>query len=113
MRPTSRRSSNETKAQRRASSAPAPAGEEPPKSEAPKSQNELRLSLVRKLAIVLDGWRACPERVCRRQRGCASPRLTCLQSEPARPLSPDKQAAMLARFQRDLRREMARRGLAQ
>src|SRR5262245_49655202 len=52
------------------------------KSPAPLNpqQNEqaaLRLSLMRKLTPLLDHWRQCPARACRRHRRCASPALEC------------------------------------
>ncbi len=76
---------------------PAPANSEPE-----QSVEEMRRSMLHKLAVLTNKWRKCPERVCRRKRGCASPRMTCL-SLPSRPVSPDQRAAGAAILKRMLR----------
>jgi hypothetical protein len=76
----------------------------------PFDEAALCASILRKLAIVLDEWRDCPERVCRRQRACASPRLLCLDKEPERQVSPKHEAEVMAYLQRALKRRIAEQG---
>jgi hypothetical protein len=74
----------------------------------PFDEKALRASILRKLAIIADEWRDCPERACRRHRTCASPRLLCLkQIRERRPVSPEKEAEAMAWLQRALKRRRA------
>jgi hypothetical protein len=41
-------------------------------------------------------WRRCPEHACKRKRGCASPRFTCMQLKPKREIAPEHGASAIA-----------------
>ena len=72
---------------------------------APLSERDkLRLSLTRKLAAVLDEWRICPARACRRQRRCVSPALVCTTLPVRRTCTPEQEQAAMARLRRMLER---------
>jgi hypothetical protein len=77
------------------------------KEEPPHDVAGLRLSLTRKLALVLDQWRDCPARICHRYRRCASQAFECNDIPPRKPLTPAQDEAALAHFQRDIRHRLA------
>ena len=77
------------------------------RNSASSEQARVLPSLMRKLAALLDDWRACPARVCRRHRRCASSALECT-SAPRTDVSPEAGDAALA----DLQRALARRSAA-
>jgi hypothetical protein len=72
----------------------------------PRSQGELRLSLMRKLLPFINNWRACPALACRRHRRCASAQLEC-QKLPWRQHSPEQEQAIFASLKRALARRLA------
>jgi hypothetical protein len=75
---------------------------------APPDLDELRRSLVRKLAIFTSDWRRCTRRVCRRGRQCVPPDLTCLSPrQPARVTTPEEDARAMAYLKRELDRRLA------
>jgi hypothetical protein len=77
---------------------------------AEQNLDQLRFSLARKLAIFGNRkqWPACQLRACRRHRQCAAPGLECANpAPPRRVVSPEKDAAAMAHFQRALRRRLA------
>lgn len=78
----------------------------PRKQDEPRSTEELRLSLMRKLMLVVNPWRRCPAPACRRNRRCASETLEC-QKLPQRKRSPEQEQAALASLQRALARRRA------
>lgn len=74
---------------------------------APMTQAELRHALLCKLAAVMDRWRQCPARVCKRARRCASPALECTDLPARRAMTPENEAQMRAHFYKTVRRRMA------
>jgi hypothetical protein len=76
------------------------------------SQAELRYSLMRSLTTVLNRWRECPARVCRRARRCAGPDFECTKLPPRRPRKPESDAAVMAHVQKILKRRLAEMGQA-
>ncbi len=40
-------------------------------------EDALRIRLARRLHMILNDWRGCPERQCRRQRDCMAPNNKC------------------------------------
>ena len=74
----------------------------------PFDVDALRASILRKLAIIADEWRDCPDRACRRHRTCASPRMPCLNMQrERRPVSPKNEAEAKTFLQRALKRRSA------
>ena len=71
------------------------------------------MSMLRKLMDVLKNWRTCPERACRRKRGCASPRMICADRAPKRQVSPEHEAAAMAMLKRMLREKLEQSGVAE
>lgn len=67
---------------------------------------EIRRTLVRQIARVLDRWRQCPARVCRRARRCASPALECTML-PSRSVTPQNDAAQRAHLYKMVKRRLA------
>ena len=49
----------------------------------PKSKEEFERNLLRKMSDIMKHWRNCRVPKCRRSRGCASSRLSCLRRNPA------------------------------
>jgi hypothetical protein len=43
----------------------------------PITHEDVRLMLARRLSLLADHWRGCPERRCKRHRYCAKPRAKC------------------------------------
>lgn len=54
----------------------------------PEDMDEFRYTLARKIAMFVNAWHGCPERLCQRNRGCMAPNIACTN---AKPLSPDWQ----------------------
>ncbi|MGE3146414.1 MAG: hypothetical protein AB7K35_12595 [Pseudorhodoplanes sp.] len=71
------------------------------------TQAELREALLRKLAAIMDRWRQCPARVCKRARRCASPALECTDLPARRVMTPENEAQMRAYLYKTVRRRMA------
>jgi hypothetical protein len=71
----------------------------------------MRYELARKLMLIVSDWRRCPRGACKRRRGCAETGLDCASPRrPERELTPDQEAAVMADFQRALKRRMAEIG---
>jgi len=76
-----------------------------------QSDDEIRYELVRRLVVLLGNWRACPRRVCRRRRACAPRALDCPSPKrPARVLTPEQEAAEMARLHHTVKRRLAEMG---
>ncbi len=71
-----------------------------------------RLQLARQISMFLNTWHGCPEKLCRRQRGCMAPDSRCVNVP--RP-SPEERARDWPKLQYEiytaLKVEIARRGL--
>ena len=90
-----------------ASNAPAVAADDDSDVEA------IHYELARKLMLIVSDWRRCRRPECRRRRGCAETGLDCASPRrPEREMTPDQEAAMMADFQRALKRRMAQIGRA-
>ncbi|HET9715851.1 MAG TPA: hypothetical protein VFP60_06665 [Pseudolabrys sp.] len=48
----------------------------------PDDEDEFRRRLVRMIPMFLNQWHGCPERLCRRLRGCMAPKGTCTNRPP-------------------------------
>lgn len=88
----------------------APPAPSPPEENAARDIPALRRSIVRKVVEVLDDWRTCPDRACRRHRTCASPRMVCLEQPSTRQISLKNQNEAIARLKRGLKRRSAEFG---
>lgn len=68
----------------------------------PTTHEELRAILARRVYLLADGWRDCPERVCRRHRYCVQPGAHCSTAPPPdlSPLTPEMRAALDAFYRR-------------
>jgi len=51
----------------------------------PDDIEEFRLNLARRICMFIDDWHGCPERLCRRQRGCMAPNNFCANVEQPSP----------------------------
>jgi hypothetical protein len=76
------------------------------------SEAELRVSLMRSFTMVMNRWRECPVRVCRRARRCAGANFECTKLPPRRPRKPENDAAVMAHVQKVLKRRLAEMGQA-
>lgn len=59
-----------------------------------------RLAMARRIAMLIDDWHGCPERICRRQRGCMAPKVNCSNRKPGPPPPPENVARVMARVLR-------------
>ncbi len=66
--------------------------------EGPEDMDAFRLQLARQIAMLLNEWHGCPERLCQRNRGCMAPDGVCANAEPLPP-DPDHQEWDAARFE--------------
>jgi hypothetical protein len=48
----------------------------------PKDIDEFRNRVTRRLYIILNRWRGCPQPLCRRYRGCVAPHIVCSNARP-------------------------------
>ncbi len=48
-----------------------------PDGEGPEDMDAFRLQLARMIAMFLNEWHGCPERICRRNHGCMAPDIHC------------------------------------
>ena len=65
----------------------------------PEDDDEFRLQLARMIAMFINDWRGCPERLCQRNRGCMAPNQVCANAEP---LPPDQQETAWRAVQPDI-----------
>ena len=81
--------------------------------EVPADMDVFRNTLARRIAVFIGNrkqlWRGCPERICRRQRACAAPRIRC-SNAPRLPPDPTGRgvARVMAQVQRALKSLPAR-----
>ena len=77
----------------------------------PKTHEDMREMMARRLTLMADRWRGCPERVCKRHRYCVKPRAKCTR-HPAPDATPlrEEQRAMYDRIWQQMlaERETAR-----
>jgi hypothetical protein len=73
--------------------------------EVPADMDEFRYALARRIALFIGKqlWRGCPERICRRQRACAAPRIRCSNAPPPLPPDPVRTARVMAQVSRALK----------
>jgi hypothetical protein len=87
------------------------AGEQGGDDAPPADMDEFRNALARRINRLIGNrrqfWRSCPERICRRQRACAAPRIRC-SNAPLLPPDPDGTARAVAEVQRALKSLPAR-----
>jgi hypothetical protein len=76
---------------------------------APEDIDEFRNNLARRIAMLINDWHGCRESLCRRQRGCMAPRITCTNHKPGPPVSPDEHARFMADLQREVRAAIDRK----
>jgi hypothetical protein len=80
--------------------------------ECPENMDAFRLQLARQIAMFLNHWHGCKERLCRRNRGCMAPDIHCANVEQP---SPEQRARDWPKLQYEvytaLKAEIARRGL--
>lgn len=74
---------------------------------APMTREEMMHSILRKLAAVMNLWRECPARVCKRARRCASPAIPCTRLPPRREFTPEDDVRLRADLHRRVKRRMA------
>ena len=76
----------------------------------PQTHEDMREMMARRLSLMADRWRGCPERLCRRHRYCVKPRAKCTRhpapdptplSEEARAMYERVWAQMLAEREGD------------
>jgi hypothetical protein len=75
----------------------------------PDDIDEFRLNLARRIAMLINDWRGCPEPLCPRHRGCMAPYIACSNARPRPPVSDEQFARFKADFQRTLRAVIDRR----
>ncbi|HET7848417.1 MAG TPA: hypothetical protein VFL51_05075 [Pseudolabrys sp.] len=68
----------------------------------PTTHEELRAILARRVYLLVDGWRDCPESVCQRHRYCVQPGAHCSAVPPPdlSPLTPETRAFLDAFYRR-------------
>ena len=70
--------------------------------EPPEDIDALRYALARRLTMIVNNWRGCPEPLCRRHRGCMAPHIHCANTLPAE-ATPEATARTLALVYRTMR----------
>jgi hypothetical protein len=70
-----------------------------PDAPRPKDIDAFRYSIARRLAMIVNNWRGCPEGLCRRHRGCMAPHIHCTNTAPPN-ATPEQLARTLALVQR-------------
>jgi hypothetical protein len=65
-------------------------------------KDALRLAMARRIVMLINDWHGCPERMCRRQRGCMAPKIECSNHKPGPPPPPERVARVMAEFHRAL-----------
>ncbi len=73
----------------------------------PDDIDAVRTSLARRIAMLINDWRGCPEPLCRRMRGCMAPRIRCTNARPVK-ADPERTARTLALVKRAMRESPAR-----
>ncbi len=68
--------------------------------EGPEDMDAFRLQLARQIAMLLNEWHGCPERLCQRNRGCMAPNIHCSNVELP---SPEQQAEDWPKVQFEVR----------
>jgi hypothetical protein len=75
--------------------------------EVPANIDVFRNTLARRIALFIGNrkqlWRGCPERICRRQRACAAPRIRCSNAPPSLPPDPVRTARVMGQLTRALK----------
>jgi hypothetical protein len=86
---------------------------EPDDDPVPENIDEFRFELVRRISRYLGNrkglWRTCKEPVCRRQRACFAPRISCSNAPPLPPQTERDHARTSFLIQRALRQVEAMR----
>jgi hypothetical protein len=78
------------------------------KDDAPHDNiDAMRTSLARRINMLINNWRGCPEPLCRRMSGCMAPRIRCTNAPP-RKEDPERTARTMALVYRALRESPAR-----
>jgi len=70
--------------------------------EPPEDIDAFRYGLARRLAMIVNNWRGCPERLCRRMRGCMAPHIHCTNTPPVE-ATPEETARTMALVYRTMR----------
>jgi hypothetical protein len=80
----------------------------------PRSVDELRMELLRKVSLMVNNksWRTCRQPACGRHRRCTAPapHYNCSNTPPRPPLTPDQEAAARASLFHGVRRRLAELG---
>jgi hypothetical protein len=66
----------------------------------PKDIDAFRNAMARRISMAINTWQGCPQRLCRRLRGCMAPDVTCSNAEPLPPMSPEEETRRLAEVMR-------------
>ena len=83
-----------------------------PDAEPPENMDAFRLQLARQIAMFVNMWHGCPERICQRNRGCMAPDIVCANVEQGSPEEQERQwRAVQADVYKALKAEIARRGV--
>lgn len=69
-------------------------------------RSDIALRLHRVIADLLQYWRDCDQRTCRRGRKCCAPRPVCAGRDMATPVEPEQLARTMAQFQRMVRERL-------
>lgn len=72
----------------------------------PEDIDEFRWQFARRIAMFIDDWHGCPERLCQRNRGCMAPNNNCTNAEP---LPPDWQEKDWPRLQAEVHKALKAR----
>jgi hypothetical protein len=65
-----------------------------------------RYALARRIHMMIDDWHGCPQRLCRRNRGCMAPDNRCANQSSSPPASREETARLMAQVHRAMQAAM-------
>jgi hypothetical protein len=72
----------------------------------PRDMDALRDSIARRIAMAINEWRGCKEPLCRRNRGCMAPNISCSNARPLPPVSEEERARRIGETMLRFRQQM-------
>ncbi len=71
-----------------------------------RRKDALRDSIARRIAMAINEWRGCKEPLCRRNRGCMAPNISCSNARPLPPVSEEERARRIGETMLRFRQQM-------
>lgn len=77
----------------------------------PEDMDEFRRYLARKIVMFTNDWPGCPERICRRMRGCMAPTGDCANHADDPPMTREEWEVARVKIRRALDKRLAECGV--